>query len=309
MKYKYLLGILLLTSFLILVPTTNAVTASQIGANQIVLQADSHNWAGVIYSDYWSGIGSGYNPIIEASETIHLNLSISYIQNNLNQPDDIGIWVGLSPYSVTYTGSSNYNNTFLQAGYNIFATSSAVGIEWFIQGYNDGKFIYSDYYTNNVPTYNGEYPSVVDVFLQNLGNGTAVATFFAHYPNGQNWQNEVYVPWNFSNKNALSAYSIVESPGGSNFYYEIPGLYGGMIQFGFVYQTTNIFHQINQYEGPGSGSESGTDIQAVTLTLVPYSGDNNQMYVSLENAWPNNGEYDYSYYFYLLPSGPSYTAL
>ncbi|WP_338601203.1 hypothetical protein V6M85_13565 [Sulfolobus tengchongensis] len=281
MNTKYLLTIPLLTLFLITAIITNAVSASQIGANQIVGSYKGSNWAGIVYSDYWSGILSGsYNPIISVFETIYLeNLTIHYMQNPLNAPNNVGIWVALSPCPVTQTGSSNISNTLLQAGYGIIVyENNSVEIQWFVQGFNKNNFIIN--YSGFIPT--GNFAELY-VSLENLENGTALAQFYAFYNvNNQivlGWQHAQYVSWPFSNQNAQFAYTILESPRRIAlnaygfpvlFYTEIPVLNGGLIKIGFIYQVT--YYTISgpryyQYIGPGSGSQSGTDIQADLFTL------------------------------------------
>ncbi|WP_238526045.1 hypothetical protein [Saccharolobus islandicus] len=79
---KSLLALLTLSlALLILATPTGAITASQIGASQIVNTYNSDNWAGVAYSVEWKSLFTNYwGPILWASESIYVgNLTLGYI--------------------------------------------------------------------------------------------------------------------------------------------------------------------------------------------------------------------------------------
>lgn len=120
MKSTHLLGLLFLSAFLISVLPANAsVSASQLGAQQIVNTISMPNYVGVEYSDHWStlfGLFSGWNPIPQVWFGINLSAGIySYVPASLGQ-DAISFWVGLSSYSVENSKVSYY---LIQAGYTL----------------------------------------------------------------------------------------------------------------------------------------------------------------------------------------------
>jgi len=71
---KTLLALLTLSlALLILATPTGAITASQIGASQIVNTYNSDNWAGVAYSVEWKSWFTNYwGSIMWASEGIYI---------------------------------------------------------------------------------------------------------------------------------------------------------------------------------------------------------------------------------------------
>jgi hypothetical protein len=112
---KSLLALLTLSlALLILATPTGAITASQIGASQIVNTYNSENWAGVAYSVEWkSGFTNYWGPILWASESIYVgNLTLGCISYpNYIYTEDISIWAGLSPAKIGYgIGASSVQN-------------------------------------------------------------------------------------------------------------------------------------------------------------------------------------------------------
>jgi len=67
-----------------------------------------------------------------------------------------------------------------------------------------GKNVYT--YENFIDTVQ---PTYLDVFLENLENGTALAQFYVYYANGTCWTTKIYtsIPWQIT-----AAMSMVEAP-------------------------------------------------------------------------------------------------
>jgi hypothetical protein len=284
---------------------TSAITASQIGANQIVNTINnSTDWAGVAYSVEWwtDGIFNHWGPVLSASDYIYTgNLSLAYVsQPGYNYPDEVAIWVGLSPAKIGYdygASSGEEETSFVQAGYIIGITSSdSYYILYFVFTIDNGNIL-NDYETY-VPAVAGV--THLDVSLTNLENGTAVAQFFVVYSNGATWTTKVYesIPWTQTG----AAMSIVEAPlylsKGVN--YELPYLSGGMINFNFEY----IGQDGNEHVGP-STNPSGT-IYADVYQLGSASNDN-IAYAQIYNGWANSyGGWDYLYQFTYPGLGTTY---
>lgn len=250
MKKYLLVGVSLFLLSLISL-NTSALTANQIGANAIINNSGSVNWAGVAYSVEWrSGFTNYWGPIVWASESIYIgNLSIGYVSyySGYYYPDAVGIWIGLSPAQIGYgagSSSGSEQNNFIQAGYGITLAGSNELIMYFVMTVVNGKFTYA--YEAPIPA--GE-PTYLNVYLYNVGNGTAVASFFVFYANGTYWTTNVYtsIPW----KVTTAAMSMVEAPSMSpsgGYYYELPYLSGGMIHFSFDY----VGSDHNRHVGPST---------------------------------------------------------
>ena len=290
---KSLLALLTLSiELLILATPTGAITASQIGASQIVNTYNSENWAGVAYSVEWkSGFTNYWGPILWASESIYVgNLTLDYISYpNYIYTEDIGIWVGLSPAKIGYgTGSSSGSEqtNFIQAGFDI-NVGSYVSINYFVTTLVNGQLIYNN--ESYVPAGKVTY---LDVFLNNLGNGTALAQLYVFYANGTYWTKEIYtsIPWTKTG----SAMSIVEAPSFSTSgpIAELPYVSGGMIHFTFAY----VGSDGNEHIGP-SNNPVGNMYADVYILNEPstYNVAQAQIY----NGWANNnGGWDYLYQFF-----------
>ena len=295
---KTLLALLTLSLALLMLATpTGAITASQLGASQIVNTTSSNNWAGVAYSVEWRSWFTNYwGSIMWASESIYFkNLTLGYISYpNYIYTEDIGIWVALSPAKIGYgtdSSSSSEENNFIQAGFDI-DVGSYVSINYFVTTIANGQLIYNN--ENYVPAGN---PTYLDMFLENLGNGTALANFYVFYANGTYWTITIYtsIPWT----NTGSAMSIVEAPSFSTSgpYAELPYVSGGMIHFTFSY----IGSDGNEHIGP-SNNPVGTMYADVYVLNEPstYNVAQAQIY----NGWANNnGGWDYLYQFYYPGAG------
>jgi len=121
---------------------------------------------------------------------------------------------------------------------------------------------------------------------------TAMAQFFVLYSNGATWTTKVYesIPWTLTG----SAMSIVEAPlsTSSGFYYELPYLSGGMINFNFAY----IGEDGNEHTGP-STNPSGTIYADVYQ--IGGSSTYNSALAEIHNGWPYSsyGGWSYVYQF------------
>ena len=300
---KYLVMVVSLFLLYLISLNTSAITASQLGANQIVNTYNTPDWAGVAYSVKWwtDGIFNHWGPVLSASDYIYTgNLSLWYVsQPGYNYPDEVAIWVGLSPAKIGYdygASSGEEETSFVQAGYIIGITSSdSYYILYFVFTIDNGNIL-NDYETY-VPAVAGV--THLDVSLTNLENGTAVAQFFVVYSNGATWTTKVYesIPWTQTG----AAMSIVEAPeSSSGFRYELPYLSGGMINFAFTY----IGEDGNEHVGP-STNPSGT-IYADVYQLGSASNDN-IAYAQIYNGWANSyGGWDYLYQFTYPGIGTTY---
>jgi hypothetical protein len=297
---KYLLVIGVPLSLLSLISlNTLALTASQIGASQIVNNFSGNDWAGAAYSVEWKSWFTNYWAVIPwASETIYIgNLTLGYIPYSGQCPDVIGIWVGLSPAKIGYgTGSSSglEQNNFIQAGYGILVTSQGRAIQYFIITYVNGQNIYK--YEEFALT---GYPTYLTVFLENLENGTALAQFFVYYANGTYWTTKIYtsIPWQTS-----TAMSIVEAPTfAKGITAELPFVHGGMIHFSFAY----VGSDGNEHIGPSNSNTAGT-IYADVYNLNEVSAYNSAQ-AQIYNGWANTyGGWNYVYQFNYPLIGYSY---
>ncbi|WP_016732518.1 hypothetical protein [Saccharolobus islandicus] len=300
MKKYLLMGVSLFLLSLISL-NASALTASQIGSSTILNTISSDNWAGVAYSVEWKTLFTNYWGTIRwASESIYTgNLSIQYTSYpNYLYPDVISIWVGLSPAKIgTGTGSSSTSeeNNFIQAGYDICVTGSYKSVLYFVMTVVNGQFIYA--YEKPIPS---GVPTHLNVFLENLANGTALANFYVFYANGTYWTTTIYtsMPW----INTGAAMSIVEAPASSpsgGFYYELPYLSGGMINFAFSY----VGSDGNEHIGP-SNNPVGTMYADVYNLNEP--SNYNLAYAQIYNGWANSyGGWDYLYQF-AYPFGTTY---
>jgi hypothetical protein len=297
-KYLLVIGVPLFLLSLISLNTL-ALTASQIGASQIVNTYGSSDWAGVAYSVEWKSWFTNYWAVIPwASETIYIgNLTLGYIPYSGQCPDVIGIWVGLSPAQIGYgTGSSSglEQNNFIQAGYGIFVTSQGRAIQYFVMTYVNGQNVYT--YEEFVPA---GHPTYLNVFLENLENGTALAQFFVYYANGTYWTTKIYtsIPWQ-----TTAAMSMVEAPTFANgITAELPSVHGGMIHFSFAY----VGSDGNEHIGPSNSNTAGT-IYADVYNLNEVSAFNSAQ-AQIYNGWANtNGGWNYVYEFYYPGVGNSY---
>ncbi|ACP37340.1 conserved hypothetical protein [Sulfolobus islandicus M.14.25] len=95
---KSLLALLTLSLALLMLATpAGAISASQLGAQQIYYTLVNANWAGVGYSVYNSSTGA-FNKMYSLSETVYLgNASFLYIPNSLNE-NVIGFRLALSSF-------------------------------------------------------------------------------------------------------------------------------------------------------------------------------------------------------------------
>ncbi len=97
---KTLLALLTLSLALLMLTTpTGAITASQLGANQIVFVTNQFRVAGVSYGDEWFSafFFHGWNPIAYDYEDIYLgNISLGYVNNPFDNYNEIFIGIGLS---------------------------------------------------------------------------------------------------------------------------------------------------------------------------------------------------------------------
>jgi len=297
---KTLLALLTLSLALIILATpTGAITASQLGASQIVNTYNSDNWAGVAYSVEWKSWFTNYwGSIMWASESIYTgNLTLGYLNfPNYLYTEDIGIWVALSPAKIGYgtdSSSGSEQSNFVQAGYNICDDGSHITVWYFLMTLVNGQFTYI--YEKPIPA---GAVTHLNVFLENLGNGTALANFYVFYANGTYWTATIYtsIPWT----NTGAAMSIVEAPSFSTSggpYYELPYVSGGMINFAFSY----IGSDGNEHIGP-SNNPAGTMYADVYNLNEPstYNVAQAQIY----NGWANNnGGWDYLYQFYYPGAG------
>jgi len=270
----------------------SAITASQLGANQIVNTYSPDNWAGVAYSVEWwtDGIFNHWGVVQSAWDYIYVgNLSLYYVsQPGYSYPDVVGIWVALSPAQIGYgwgasSGSEQYS--FVQAGYNIQLTSTGnVYLQYFVTTINNKKTVNN--YETTVP---GEgQVTRLGVYLLNQENGTVWAEFWVIFANGSMWAKAIYVsiPWTLT----YSAMNMVETPQSpSGGYYELPYISGGMINFGFEYVGENGYQQI----GP-STNPSGTIYADVYQMASTY----NSGYAQINNGWAySGGGWSYLYQF------------
>ena len=96
---KYLVMVVSLFLLALISLNASAITASQLGANQIVNTVNnSTDWAGVAYSVEWrSWVTNYWGPVLSASDYIYVrNLSLEYVYPpGYSYPDQVGIWVGL----------------------------------------------------------------------------------------------------------------------------------------------------------------------------------------------------------------------
>ncbi len=297
---KALLALLTLSlALLILVTPTGAITASQIGASQIVNTYNSDNWAGVAYSVEWKSWFTNYwGSIMWASESIYIkNLTLDYISYpNYLYTEDMGIWVGLSPAQIGYgtdASSGSEQTNFIQAGF-IINVGSYISINYFVTTFVNGQLTYNN--ENYVPAGKVTY---LDVFLENLGNGTALANFYVFYANGTYWTTTIYtsIPWT----NTGSAMSIVEAPSFSTSgpYAELPYVSGWMINFAFSY----VGSDGNEHIGPSNNPVGNMYADVYTLNEP---STYNVALAQIYNGWANNnGGWDYLYQF-SYPFGTTY---
>ena len=154
--------------------------------------------------------------------------------------------------------------------------------------YVNGQNIYT--YENFIAA---GYPTYLNVFLENLENGTALAQFYVYYANGTYWTKEIYtsIPWT---KTGL-AMSIVEAPSfsTSGLTVELPYVSGGMTYFAFAY----VGSDGNEHIGPSNSNTAGT-IYADVYNLNEPS-IYNIVQAQIYNGWANNfGGWDYLCQFY-----------
>ena len=287
---KTLLALLTLSlALLILAIPAGAISANQLGAQQISFSTNDNNWAGVAYSDTYSTLfGTGYNQIISALEIItYSNLTLSY--EGVTDPNGVSIWIAFSPYGVGSNAAKNIGNNFLQAGYDIVVYSNnEIALTYFITGINNGNVYYN--YENNLPS--GQISQLnVNLYYEPSG-GTVEVGFTVIYENDTNWHTIFYVNWPWSNA-PYSALSIVEAPTykPTGTLYELPYISGGMIYFSFGYTSNG-----NGYYGPGNPA-SGTSIWAGVFNLniqAPY----NYAQAEVVNGWAYYAGWDYLYQFY-----------
>lgn len=296
MKRLLPLGLPILAILLVSL-TTSAITSSQIGANSIVCTYNNPLIAGVGYSDEWfSTIIHGWNPIIDAQEYIYV-ANTSFTVNSGTIPNVIFVGVGLSPDAIGYyggaTGGPGTSTNILEAGFLIEASSSSQAPQYALY-YNEiinNQSVSSKIYS--LP-YGYQY-TILFVYLQNFGNGTAQIIWDVYY-NGGSLYYTTYIPWEYSNnRNAYSAYSLVGAVEGENalgekFLYTMPIVAGGLTySFKFAYISNN-----NEYIGPGTPA-SGTDFEAIVYSITPSSY--NPTSVALYNAWGSTGSWNYVYNF------------
>jgi len=290
---KYLVMVVSLFLLALISLNTSAITASQIGANQIENSYNTPNWAGVAYSVEWrSWVTNYWGPVLSASDYIYVgNITLAYVSPpGYSYPDEVAIWVGLSPAKIGYgagASSGEEETSFVQAGYIIGVAPSGNFIQYFVFTFNNGQEL--NYYEQNIPA---GTVTRLDVSLSNLENGTAMAQFFVLYSNGATWTTKVYesIPWTLTG----SAMSIVEAPlsTSSGFYYELPYLSGGMINFNFAY----IGEDGNEHTGP-STNPSGTIYADVYQ--IGGSSTYNSALAEIHNGWPYSsyGGWSYVYQF------------
>ena len=287
---KTLLALLTLSlALLILAIPAGAISANQLGAQQISFTSNDNNWAGVAYSDTYSTLfGTGYNQIISALEFITFsNLSLYYA--GVTDPNSVSIWIAFSPYGVGPNSAKNIGKNFLQAGYGIAVYSNnEITLSYFVTGLNNGNVYYN--YENYVPS--GQISQLGVNLYYEPGGGTVEVGFNVFYENGTNWHTILYVNWPWSNA-PYSALSIVEAPlyPLTDTLYELPYISGGMIYFSFGYTSNG-----NGYYGPGNPAP-GTSIWAGVFNLniqAPY----NYAQAEIVNGWANYAGWDYLYQFY-----------
>jgi hypothetical protein len=153
---KYLVMVVSLFLLALISLNTSAITASQLGANQIVNTVNnSENWAGVAYSVEWrSWVTNYWGPVLTASDYIYVgNLSLAYVyQPGYSYPDVVAIWVGLSPAQIGYgagASSGEEQTSFVQAGYFISVTPSNVYVQYFVFTFDNGQELNA--YVNYIP--------------------------------------------------------------------------------------------------------------------------------------------------------------
>jgi hypothetical protein len=78
---KYLVMVVSLFLLALISLNASAITASQLGANQIVNTYNTSNWAGVAYSVEWrSRVTNYWGPVLSASDYIYVgNLSLAAV--------------------------------------------------------------------------------------------------------------------------------------------------------------------------------------------------------------------------------------
>jgi hypothetical protein len=145
------------------------------------------------------------------------------------------------------------------------------------------------------------YPTYLNVFLENLENGTALAQFYVYYANGTQWTKEIYtsIPWTKTG----SAMSIVEGPSFSSSGHtaELPYVSGGIIHFAFAY----VGSDGSEHLGPSNSNTAGT-IYADVYNFNGGSADNLAQ-AQIYNGWANTyGGWNYVYQFNYPLIGYSY---
>ncbi|AZG03959.1 hypothetical protein [Sulfolobus spindle-shaped virus] len=287
---KTLLALLTLSLALLMLTTpTGAITASQLGANQIVFTTNQFYIAGVSYSNEWfSAFFHGWNPIVYDVEGIYLrNISLGYVNNpNGNGYNEIFIGIGLSAYATGTLGGAGtpgqiINNAVL-AGLYIVTTSSGsyyyyVGAETLQNG--------NPIIAKDSPPITGSLPISVQTYLYDDGNGTATAYITLYYSYGL-LTYSFYVPYPFNPSQGYASYSALTLIGAI---LQLPYISGGLTSFDFTYQSNG-----QNYEWPNQVA-SGTQIMAGVYNIS--SSVNEFTQVSLYNGFLNNGLWSYIYSF------------